>query len=435
MRVSSIRQRLLWRLVPVVAICCFLAAGFVYFGTRAELRDALNAQSDILALAIAGLEGETISRASFGDGLERYGQDYLIRVWDADGTLLVDSNADLRGLLDTAALEPASPTLDEGWDIREYTLGSGERVLIARLEQEADELVLQVAFTSLAPMALALLGAILTATVLVRQGLTPLTSLSRELTQRSASDLRQLPVSDAPDELEPIVGEMNALLARIETSLKRERRFVDDAAHELRTPLSIIKAQCQAIDLDTLDSRTRTRLENIMQGVDRMAALSSQLLDQARAEQTESTQKNIYLAPLVAEICTTFAPEAEARGVTIEVIRMANPVYVGSAEDLRTILRNILENALKFAGTPGRVHVTLSETSVMIEDNGPSVPEPLRDQIFDRFFQINKTGGGGAGLGLSIVNAIAERSGLTVAVRDSEDLKGACFRVAWVSPA
>jgi signal transduction histidine kinase len=435
MRVSSIRQRLLCRLVPVVAICCFLAAGLVYFGTRAELRDALNAQSDILALTIAGLEGKTISRASFGEGLERYGQDYLIRVWDADGTLLVDSNADLHGLLDTAALEPAPSTLDEGWDVREYILGSGERVLIARLEQEAEELVLQVAFTSLVPMALALLGAILTATVLVRQGLTPLTSLSRELTQRSASDLRQLPASDAPDELEPIIEEMNALLARIETSLKRERRFVDDAAHELRTPLSIIKAQCQAIDLNTLDAGTRTRLENITQGVDRMAALSSQLLDQTRAEQTEHPAKDIYISLLVSEVCATLAPEAEKRGVTIKVIKKANPVHVGSAEDLRTIFQNILENALKFAGSPGRVHITLSETCVMIEDNGPGVPAVLRDQIFDRFFQMNKTGGGGAGLGLSIVNAIAERTGITVTVHDSEVLKGACFRTAWATPA
>ncbi|MEM6303494.1 MAG: HAMP domain-containing sensor histidine kinase [Pseudomonadota bacterium] len=411
-----------------------MAAGFVYFGTRAELRDALNAQSDILALTIAGLEGDTISRASFGQGLERYGQDYLIRVWDAEGNLLVDSNENLHGLLNTAALETVPSTLDEGWDIREYTLGSGERVLIARLEQEADELVWQVAFTSLVPMALALLGAILTATLLVRQGLTPLTSLSRELTQRSASDLRQLPASDAPDELEPIIGEMNALLARIETSLKRERRFVDDAAHELRTPLSIIKAQCQAIDLDALDADTRSRLQNITQGVDRMAALSSQLLDQARAGQTESPAQEIQVTPLVAEICATLAPEAETRSVTIEIIEKASPVYVGSAEDLRTIFRNILENALKFAGSPGRVHVTLSQTCIEIEDSGEGVPEAIRDQIFDRFFQLRKSSGGGAGLGLSIVNAIAERSGLDITVHDSESLKGACFRVVWASP-
>ena len=343
----------------------------------------------------------------------------------------MDSRDDLHGLLGSAGLEPAPSTLDEGWDIREYILGSGERVLIARLEQEAEELVLQVAFTSLVPMALALLGAILTATILVRQGLTPLTSLSHELTQRSASDLRQLPASDAPDELEPIIEEMNALLGRIETSLKRERRFVDDAAHELRTPLSIIKAQCQAIELDALDAGTRARLENITQGVDRMAALSSQLLDQARAEQTDRPAQDIQIAPLVSEVCNALAPEAESRGVTVKVITKAKPVFVGSAVDLRTMLRNILENALKFAGSPGCVHITLSETCVMIEDNGPGVPEALRAQIFDRFFQTDKTSGGGAGLGLSIVSAIAKRSGLTVTVHQSEILEGACFRVVW----
>ncbi|MEM8576846.1 MAG: HAMP domain-containing sensor histidine kinase [Pseudomonadota bacterium] len=349
--------------------------------------------------------------------------------------MLVDSYADLHGLLGSDTLAPAPAMPGDGWDIREYTLGSGERVLIARLEQEADELVLQVAVTSLVPMTLALLGAILTATLLVRQGLTPLTSLSRELTQRSATDLRQLPSADAPDELEPIIGEMNALLARIETSLKRERRFVDDAAHELRTPLSIIKAQCQAIDLDALDAGTRTRLENISHGVDRMAALSRQLLDQARAEQAERPAQDIQIAPFVADICATLAPEAEARGVTLEVVENAKPVRAGAPEDLRTVLLNIVENALKCAGSPGHVRITLSSTSVMIEDTGPGVPGALRDQIFDRFFQANKTSGGGAGLGLSIVKAIAERSGLVVTVQDSESLKGACFRVAWDHPA
>lgn len=432
---NSIRQRLLRRLVPVVATVCFLAAGLVYFGTRAELRDALNAQSDILALTIAGLENDEIARESFGKGLERYARDYLIRVWDADGNLLVDSNTALQGILGGSALGPVTPSLGADWDTREYVLNSGDVVLIARLKQEANELVFQVAFTSVVPLGLALLGAILMATVLVRQALTPLTSLSQELTRRSAIDLRQIPIDDAPDELEPIIREMNALLARIETSLKRERRFVDDAAHELRTPLSIIKAQCQAIDPDVTDDQTRKRLDNIVRGVDRMVALSSQLLDQARAEQAVDDDNEVHLADAVPELISELMPEAKRRHVELETFIEASPVFVGSAEDFRTILRNILENALKFCGSPGCVHVTLTDACIMVEDNGPGIPEALRRQIFDRFFQVEKaagrTGADGAGLGLSIVQSIAERTGLVVTVNTSAALKGACFEVAW----
>ena len=346
MRSSSIRGRLLWRFVPVVAVCCFLAAGFVYFGTRAELRDALNAQADILALTIAGLEGDTISRYSFGKGLERYAEDYLIRVWDAKGQLVVDSNTALRLIVEGAALAPAPSNLGADWETREYVLSSGEVVLIARLKQETDQLVLQLAFTSMVPITLALLGAVLTATVLVRQGLTPLTSLSQELTQRSAEDLRQLPVKDAPGELEPIIREMNGLLKRIETSLKRERHFVDDAAHGLRTPLSIIKAQCQAINLDAVDSETQLRLENIINGVDRMAALSSQLLDQARAEKPDFEPDTLQLTTAISDLMAEMTPEAERLGVSLEVLTNAHPRFVGSPQDLRTILRNIVENAI-----------------------------------------------------------------------------------------
>lgn len=435
MRTDSIRQRLLRRLVPVVAVCCFIAASLVYFGTRAELRDALDAQSDILALTIAGLEGDTISRTSFGKGLERYAEDYLIRVWDAQGELLVDSNIALQSIVEEAKLETAPTALGTEWNIREYVLNSGEVVLIARLKQEADELVLQVAFTSMMPMALALLGAILTATVLVRQGLTPLTSLSRELTQRSASDLRQLPMKNAPAELEPIIREMNALLARIEKSLKRERTFVDDAAHELRTPMSIIKAQCQAIDLDGVDKETRQRLENIIQGVDRMAALSSQLLDQARAEQTEVRTEEVHIATVLSDLAAEMMPEAQRLGVEVGVFAKANPIFVGSVQDLRTILRNMLENALKFSGTPGVVRVTLTDRCVTIEDNGPGIPDALRKQVFDRFFQVDKAASQsrihGVGLGLSIAQTIADRNGLTIAAEESRTLHGACFRLEW----
>ncbi len=435
MRANSIRQRLIWRLVPVVAVCCFFAAGFVYFGARAELRDALNAQSDILALTIAGLEGDTISRASFGAGLERYAEDYLIRVWDAQGHLLVDSNAALQGVVD--GFEPGSVPSIPGadWDTREYVLNSGEVVLISRLKQEADELVLQVAVTSMVPLALALLGAIVTAAILVRQGLTPLTLLSRELTHRSAVDLRRLPDQDAPDELRPILVEMNSLFERLETSLKRERRFIDDAAHEFRTPLSIIKAQCQAIDLDNLDAEARKRLKNIIQGVDRMAALSSQLLDQARADQSESATDEVNVARVLTDLIAELTPDARRHDVTIRSFLDANPVLTCPAEDLRIVLRNILENALKFSGAPGHVHVRLTETFLTIEDNGRGIPDALREHVFDRFFQVDRApdepARGGAGLGLSIVQSIAQRNGLTVMVEQSQTLSGACFRLGW----
>lgn len=435
MRANSIRLRLLWRLVPVVAACCFLAAGFVYFGTRAELRDALNAQSDILALTIAGLEGDTISREAFGEGLERYAGDYLVRVWDADNTLIVDSNTALQGLVEGISLATAPTDLGADWETREYVLNSGETVLIARFKQEADELVLQVAVTSLVPMTLALLGAVLTATFLVRQGLTPLTSLSEELTQRSAIDLRKLSTKSATDELAPIIYELNSLFERIETSLKRERRFVDDAAHELRTPLSVIKAQCQAIDAEGLDEDTQKRLAHIVQGVDRMASLSSQLLDQARAEQSSQRTENTSLDQVLEDVVEELRSEAMRRDVTVEVFCKARPAIACEVEDMRVILRNILENALKFSGTPGLVHVRLTGRYITVEDNGAGIPEIHREQVFDRFFQVNKASAGatvsGTGLGLSIVQSIAARNGIRVVAEQSDVLSGACFRLVW----
>lgn len=434
MRVKSIRSRILWRLAPIFAGSCILAAGFVYFGTRAELRDALDAQSDILALTIAGLAGETIPLTSFDDGFKRYADDYLIQVWDEDGSLLVDSRSALTGLTQPEVTQEAPTILGPEWDTREYALASGERVLIARLKQEADELVLQVALTSMVPLALALLGSILTAAFLIRQGLNPLTSMSKELTRRSASDLRLLPDDDAPDELRPIIDEMNSLFGRIEAALRRERRFVDDAAHEFRTPLSVIKAQCQAIDVDQLDAETRQRLDNVAKGVDRMAALSSQLLDQALSEQEAARMRMVPLAQLIEAVITELRPEAERRDTTIQLVKDATLQSTAVPDDLRVIFRNLLENAIKYSGRPGRVVLTLTDRFATFEDNGSGILEDQRTKVFDRFYQVDKAAGG-AGLGLSIVRALAQRNGLHVVAQQSPRLSGACFRVEWPDPS
>ena len=131
--------------------------------------------------------------------------------------------------------------------------------------------------------------------------------------------------------------------------------------------------------------------------------------------------------------CNKYHPKKN--GVQIELKTQANPTFMGSPQDLRTVLRNILENALKFSGRPGLVRVTLTDRFLTVEDNGSGIPDALRCQVFERFFQAEKAAGRangqGAGLGLSIVQSIAKRNRFSVTAEQSETLSGACFRVVW----
>ncbi|WIY27788.1 ATP-binding protein [Parasedimentitalea psychrophila] len=433
MRKNSIRSRIQWRLIPLILSCWVGASALVYFGTRSELRDALNAQADIMATIIARMQSDEIDAADFGKGLERYEDDYLIRIWSPDGQFLFDSQTTL---LDGSfafprATKPAE--LGPEWRQSEYHMQSGGRILIARLKEETNELILQVTLTSLLPLALAFLGSILAVLLFVRNGLMPLTQLSDELANRTAAELKDLPDQDQAEELQPIVTSLNGLFDRIRGLLARERRFVDDAAHELRTPLTVIKAQCQSIDPATLDAETKQRLDSVVEGVDRITQLSARLLDQARAEQPAPRMSTVKVAPLLRGVLADLMLQAEEAGVTVELLCMDEPVILCASDDLRVILRNLVENAIKFSADPGRVCVTLKTDFLAVEDNGPGVPEDQRLHVFDRFFQMPETEAArmrrGAGLGLSIVMSLSQRNGMLVSVTDSVELAGACFRL------
>lgn len=433
MRKNSIRSRIQWRLIPLILSCWVGASALVYFGTRAELRDALNAQTDIMAITLAKIQSDEIDPADFGKELKHYGDDYLIRIWSSNGEFLFDSQTTL---LDGSSAFPRSAkpvTLGSEWRQSEYHTQSGGRILIARLKQESNELVLQVALTSLLPLALAFLGSILAVLFFVRNGLRPLTQLSEDLTNRSAAELKDLPDQDQAEELQPIVTSLNGLFDRIRGFLARERRFVDDAAHELRTPLTVIKAQCQAIDPATLDAEAKERLDSVVEGVDRITQLSARLLDQARAEQPASKMSSVKVAPLLRSVLADLMLEAEDAGVAVELACTDEPIIQCVADDLRVILRNLVENAIKFSSDPGKVFITLKTDNLLVEDNGPGIPEDQRLHIFDRFFQLPETETAptknGAGLGLSIVNSLSQRNGILVSVTDSSELGGASFRL------
>jgi two-component system OmpR family sensor kinase/two-component system sensor histidine kinase QseC len=245
-----------------------------------------------------------------------------------------------------------------------------------------------------------------------------------------------------PAELQPILSSLNALFARISDHLEREHRFIDDAAHEIRTPLTVIKAQSQAIDENKLDEESKHLFHNIVEGIDRTSRLASRLLEQARASQPHIDQQEMMnIVPAVQQLLASTIPLADEKSIELEYDGPDSAMVTIHPDDLGSILTNLIGNAIHHTPSGGKILIRLGKEQdhycLSVEDSGPGVPKDKRNEIFERFHRLPQARSGedgqgsgqGSGLGLSITKALCQRNGLNVGVSDGKLLSGACF---WV---
>lgn len=245
---------------------------------------------------------------------------------------------------------------------------------------------------------------------LVGRGLAPLSALDREIAGRSARRLHPLSLGALPTELQPIVATINDLMARLEQALAQERRFTSDAAHELRTPLGLMRLQVEAINRATTAAEREEAQTRLLRGVDRLSRTVTQMLQLARLEQAPDTLPLSTLdlkAAVVAQIAE-LAPIALEKNQELGLDGPDGPCPLqGQAEALAVMLRNLLDNAIRYTPQSGRIDVSIQADGpdwlLVIEDNGPGIPEGLRQRVWERFFRPPGLDEPGSGLGLSIV--------------------------------
>jgi signal transduction histidine kinase len=460
-RIHSIRSRILWILLPLLAVTLMITASMVYFISRAELSDALNAQLNLLSQSAAGLQGDQLAYPTedgddWRDLANRIAHegDFLIVIRDGAGTDLYNS----KPYLDLPSnLKPGSYRMKlkgRAWHlvVRQATT-SGKIYITGRFEEEAREIIWQLVGTAIVPLSVVFILTLIIAVLSLHTGLAPLVKLSRHLETRPPNKLDAIDVSDQPKEIKPIIEALNGLFERIERFIKRERQFVDDAAHEIRTPLTVIKAQAQAINPEGMSEANLNRLNHITSGIDRVARLSKQLLQQARAEKEAGAPDKVDVQQMAIALVGEFDGEASQQSVTLEVDcpEDLEPQALVNRDDLWTILRNLMENAIRYCDRPGEVVISLrsddaKRLSVCIEDNGPGIPSAERGQIFERFYRGDSGKSGsdmaategagheGAGLGLSIVKSLVDRNDMDLSIEDSKRLGGAAFCVTVPCP-
>jgi two-component system OmpR family sensor kinase len=267
-------------------------------------------------------------------------------------------------------------------------------------------------------MLLPLLGVLVW--VVVGRGLDPLRRAALEVSRRSPDALHPIAQHGLPEEVQPLIGSLNGLLARLSHALEAQRAFVADAAHALRTPVTALQLQLQLLERAPSRDEREAATTRLKDGLKRMTHLVEQLLTLARqdpAHQMRAAQE-VPLDALAREVLAEQSVLAEAKSIDLGLAR-AEPLKVsGDRESLRVLISNLVDNAIRYTPSGGRVDVAVAtevgRPVLSVEDDGPGIAAAERSRVFDRFYRAQSSDGSGSGLGLAIVHNVAERHGAQV---------------------
>lgn len=283
------------------------------------------------------------------------------------------------------------------------------------------------------PLLISLPFLVLPAWLSVRVALRPWRRFSAEIAARGPDDLAPLQFGSGYRELRPLSGAVNQLLARVAAGMERERSFIADAAHELRTPLAAMRINVEALRGHRDNPRDQELLDGLVRSSVRTSRLVAQLLGLMRSDaaRPQGARVRLSLAELVQERLAALSGLARASGIELELRAHTEGMVDGEREGLTSLIDNLVENAIKYSPAGSSVELGLIEQGAQvllwIEDTGPGIPEALHERVFDRFFRVPDQAQPGSGLGLAIVKAVADRHG--VAVRLSRGADGQGLRV------
>ncbi len=417
---SSIRRFLVVVLLATTAIVALVAIWYGYRNSMAEAEQLFDKRlsdvANVLAETPAGYY-----RTATGDSAIAF------QVWEA-GTLQASSaNAPTEPI---ASFETGFSNISfGGFNWRAYAKKPDESdrwVMVAESTDIRFMLADRIILDSVLPIILSLPVFGLLIWLIVGRGLSPLNQLARQMNEKRSDDLSPIADLDPPQELSALVDSINALLKRLDNSFERERRLAADAAHELRTPISVLKIQLHNLLRES--SAQNPQLKSLEETVERISYSTEQVLMLYRTapDQFVADFKNLDLASLARETIAELYAQIEIRQQDIELIGSDTPI-TGDAFALKTLLSNLISNASRYSGEGGKIRVTVagreSGPELTVEDSGPGIPNDQRERVFERFYRGDNartdTATGGSGIGLSIVRQIADIHGARISLSDS----------------
>ena len=436
----SLRRRLLGLLLGGVAAAWLVTMVFSYIDAHHEVDELFDAQlaqaaQTLLALASHD-EGEYIE--DLGDVAHKYQRRLRFQIWRADGKLLMRSNNAPETPLTVA--NGFSEASGDGEHWRYFSQWNEERNLQVQVSENhhiRDDLIGHIAWRLLLPalFGLPLIG--FWVWLATRHGLSSLDGIARQIASRAPQQLQPVIPATAPEEIRTMLEALNGLFQRVDTALETERRFTADAAHELRTPLAALQAQLQ-VALRARDDKERDRsLGQLQSGLSRASHLVDQMLQLARLDPESGLPdpQAVDLAQLAESVCADLGPQILTRNIDFELHADQLCSVLGQAEWLRVLIRNLVDNAIRYTPENGRVRVTIRQnagtTEIYVSDSGPGIPANQRETVLRRFHRLNQDEQPGSGLGLAIVARIAELHGARLELAEAKPPPGLSVRVFW----
>jgi two-component system sensor histidine kinase QseC len=445
-RLRSLQGRLLALVLAVVAGVWVVAAVTVYVDVGHELDELLDAHlaqaAALLVVQAAGEIEHDDDRTLDAPTLHRYAPRVAFQVFHEGQLALRSANAPTSPLVARErGLRSGFATVrlgGEAW--RVFATHGAERdvqVYVAERVHSRDAIFRAVLRDTLWPMAVALPLLALAAWWAIRLGLAPLRRLRQGIVERAPASLQPLQVDGAPSEIAPLVDALNALFARLGELLESERRFTADAAHELRTPIAAIRTQAQVALTEADDDARRHALQATLEGCDRATRLVEQLLTLSRLEAGAAPAlQRVDLAAVARQVVADLAPKAVARRQQLELDATAGCDVPGDTTLLAVLLRNLVDNALRYGPEGARVRVAVrpvgARVEVDVDDSGPGLPPDALARLGQRFFRVGGNAASGSGLGWSIVRRIAAVHRIDVEATRSDALGG--LRVHLAAP-
>jgi two-component system OmpR family sensor kinase len=420
----SIRRRLLVWLLAGMLLAGLAVTVLVFYQARSTANEMFDYQLKQIAMALrdrAYLPGDLAETLQAAEGL-----DFVIQAWTPDGRLVYESHPQIQ--MPATGVEGFSDVKTQLGTWRVYaTWHRGLSIQVAQHRLARDALAFNAAWRTLVPflVALPVMGWLIW--FLVGREVRVLATTAKDVARRTPESLDPIESKAVPDEVQPLVGALNDLMARLGEALGQQRQFIADAAHELRTPLTALRLQLQLAErAHDDDSRARAHAM-LREGIVRATHVVEQLLALARADPqaTASAMTRFDLGEVARAVVDAQRPAAEAKGIDLRLAADAPVEVNGERGAMRTLMENLVDNAIRYTGRGSvsvRVYPGVSGAVLEVADTGPGIAAAERDRVFHRFYRSETASeGGGSGLGLAIVRRIAERHGGTVDLLDAPD--------------
>jgi two-component system OmpR family sensor kinase len=433
--VRSIRARLLaWLFAGVVLIG--VVGGLIVYHNALVEADAFfdyHLRQTALILRDEPVEYSLAQQLPSSDAA----YDFVVQVWTLDGVRIYLSRPH-SVLPNTTTLGFSTVSTSEGlW--RVFGAQAMTKVIqVAQPMHIRKQQAVDLALKTLRPFALLLPGLGILIWVAVGSALQPLQRLTTLVKARHVDALDPLPNERLPEDVRPLVDALNDLLVRLGSALGRERAFMADAAHELRTPLTALHLQIGTLARAANEAERNEAMEQLSAGMQRSIRLVEQMLSLARQEpRVERPLVHIPLADIARDVVAELVPLADAKQIDLGISSSQPEIVLGDADALRTLARNLVDNAVRYTPVGGRVDVSVESRRtppqgvLKVVDNGPGIPPEERLRVLDRFYRRPGTSPPGSGLGMAIVKAIADAHGATLELASGPDDKGLAVTVTF----